>query len=113
MIDITLPNLKETVLEKLWDRDYPTGQKYSLELMFAKFATAKNQEKLNPLTFSSSGAICLKTTLEKCILVKRVHSDWDSNLRPQGYKIGYKSDALPGSHRVSCFVVKKILGWFA
>ena len=28
---------------------YPTGQKYSLELMFAKFATAKIAKDLNPL----------------------------------------------------------------
>ena len=28
---------------------YPTGQNDLLELMFAKFATAKNCEKLNPL----------------------------------------------------------------
>ena len=28
---------------------YPTGQKYSLELMFAKFATAKIANDLNPL----------------------------------------------------------------
>ena len=27
---------------------YPTGQKYSLELMFAKFATAKIAKDLNP-----------------------------------------------------------------
>ena len=40
--------------------EYPTGQNYSSELMFAKFATAKNHEKLNPLIFSSSGAISCK-----------------------------------------------------
>ena len=34
----------------------PTGQNYSLELTLAKFATAKNREKLVLLTFSSSGA---------------------------------------------------------
>ena len=32
---------------------YPTGQKLLLDLMFAKFATAKNREKLNPLKVSS------------------------------------------------------------
>ena len=32
---------------------YPTGQNGSLELIFAKFATAKNREKLNPLKVSS------------------------------------------------------------
>ena len=30
-----------------------TGQNYLLELIFSKFVTAKNREKLNPLTFSS------------------------------------------------------------
>ena len=43
---------------------YPTGQNDSLELMFAKFATAKTREKLNPLKFSAIGTICLKTTLK-------------------------------------------------
>ena len=33
---------------------YPTGQNDSLELMFAKFATAKNRKKLNPLKVSSN-----------------------------------------------------------
>ena len=32
---------------------YPTGQYYSSELMFAKFANAKNHKKLDPQTFSS------------------------------------------------------------
>ena len=31
---------------------YPTGQKYSLELMFAKFATAKIVKDLNPKKIS-------------------------------------------------------------
>ena len=62
--------------------------------MFAKFATAKNREKLNLLSLSCSGAICLKTTLEKCIIVKRVHSDWDWNLQPPDYKTSIKSNAL-------------------
>ena len=54
-------NGSEPNIEKI----YPTGQNNSLELMFAKFATAKNREELNPQTFSSAGAICLSTTLEK------------------------------------------------
>ena len=33
--------LKDSVIR----RKYPTGQNYSLELMFAKFATAKNRKK--------------------------------------------------------------------
>ena len=33
---------------------YPTGQKYSLELMFAKFATAKIANDLNPLKITST-----------------------------------------------------------
>ena len=40
---------------------YPTGQNYSLELMFANFVTAKNHVKLNPLKLIPTGAICLKT----------------------------------------------------
>ena len=32
-----------------FDFHYPTGQKYSLELIFAKFATAKIAKDLNPL----------------------------------------------------------------
>ena len=42
---------------------YPTGQNNSLQLMFAKFATAKNREKFNPLKVTSNGAIRLTTTL--------------------------------------------------
>ena len=34
--------------------------------MFAKFAMAKNRELLTLLTFSFSGAICLKNTGEVC-----------------------------------------------
>ena len=33
---------------------YPTGQNYSLELMFAKFATAKIANDLNPLKQTSN-----------------------------------------------------------
>ena len=54
----------------VFSRYYPTGQNYSLKFMFAKFATAKNPEKIKPLTFSSPGAICLKTTLGKYVTVK-------------------------------------------
>ena len=64
---------------------YLTGQYYSSESMFPNFATAKNREKLDPQTFSSSGAICLKTTKEKCATVKRVRYDWDSSMRPPDY----------------------------
>ena len=35
-------------------RYYPTGQNYSLELMFAKFATAKIAKDLNPLKITST-----------------------------------------------------------
>ena len=86
---------------------YPTGQNYSLELMFGKFATAKNREKFNSLTFGSSGAICLETTVEKCVTVKRVHSDWDLNIWPPDYKSVYKADALSLSYRASWFLAKK------
>ena len=79
--------------------------------MFAKFATAKNREKLNPLTFSSSGAIYLKTTLEYWAIVKRLHSDWDSNLRPPDYKTGHhQSGSLSLSYRAkNTRVVRKTL----
>ena len=41
-------NLEWLKLE-YWVRiEYPTGQNHSLELMFAKFATAKNSEKFKP-----------------------------------------------------------------
>ena len=33
---------------------YPTGKNYSLELMFAKFATAKIAKNLNPLQLTSN-----------------------------------------------------------
>ena len=83
------------------NRHYPTGQNYSLELMFAKFATAKNREKLNPQTFSIAVAICLITTLEKGVIVKRVHSNRNFNPRPLDYKACYKSNALSLSDRDS------------
>ena len=39
-----------TMACKISHRDKnPTGKNYLLELMFAKFATAVNREKLNPL----------------------------------------------------------------
>ena len=80
---------------------YPTGQNYSLELMFTKFATAKNREKLNLLTFSSPGAICLKTSLEKGVMVKKVHSEWDSNMQPPYYKACHTSEALSLSYKAN------------
>ena len=51
---------------------YPAGQNVSLELMFAKFATTKNREKLNPLKVSSNRCICLKTALEMCKIVQQL-----------------------------------------
>ena len=48
--------------------------------MLAKFVTAKDREKLNPPAYSSAVAICLKTSLEMGVMVKRVHSGWDPNL---------------------------------
>ena len=68
---------------------YPTGQNYSLELMYAKFVAAKNREKLDPLTFSSSGAICLKTTMKNGGVVKRVLFGWNYILQPLDYKACY------------------------
>ena len=43
---------------------YPTGQNDSLELMFAKFATAKNSQKLNPLKVSSNRCYLAKNNTE-------------------------------------------------
>ena len=37
-----------------YNTTYPTGQKYSLELMFAKFAIAKIAKDLNPLKISNT-----------------------------------------------------------
>ena len=37
---------------RIWN--YPIGQNDSLELIFKKFATAKNRKKLNPLKVSSN-----------------------------------------------------------
>ena len=48
-IGITIQNIIDW-----YESIYPTGQNDSLELMFAKFATAKNGEKLNPLEVSSN-----------------------------------------------------------
>ena len=90
-------NGSEPNIEKM----YPTGQNYSLVLMFTKFATAKYREELNPQTFSSSDATCLNTTLEKDVKVKRVHSNCESELRPPDYKACYKFDALSLSYRAS------------
>ena len=50
---------------------YPTGQNYSLELLFAKVATAKNCEELDLLTFSSSSAICL--TERRVVMYIHIH----------------------------------------
>ena len=42
---------------------YPAGQKYSLELLFAKFTTAKIAKDLNPLKYFATGGNCLKSAL--------------------------------------------------
>ena len=76
--------------------------------LFIGILVRKICEKLNPLTPSSSGAISLKTTLEKCIMVKRVHSDWDSNLWTSVYKTGNKSDALSLSSMPKKFIAKHL-----
>ena len=39
---------KKTILLGVNSQHYCTGQNYSFELMFAKFATAKNREKVKP-----------------------------------------------------------------
>ena len=40
--------------QKCCQCQYPTGQNYSLELMFAEFATAKIAKDLNPLKQSTN-----------------------------------------------------------
>ena len=73
----------------------------------------KIAKKLNLLSLSCSGAIGLKTTLEKCVIVKRMHSGWDWNLQPPDHKTSNKSNALPLSYMARCFCTKKILGSLA
>ena len=84
-----------------------------MQLIFRKIRTAKNRERLNPLTLSSSGAIRLKTTLAKYIFVKRMHFAWVLYLQTPDDKTGYMSNALTLSYRASCLFAKKILYWFA
>ena len=69
--------------------------------MFAKFATAKNREKIDPQTFSFSGAICPITARENGVMVKRVHFVWVSNLQLPDYKACYNSGALSLSYIAS------------
>ena len=71
---------------------YPTGQNFSLELMFAKFTTAKNREKLNPLKVSSNRCICLKTTLKMCKIIEQGLPNWVLNQQPSDYKADFKAD---------------------
>ena len=61
--------------------EYPTGQRYSLELKFAKLATAKIAKDLNPLKFHPTCVSCLKTTLRNTNNLHKCCSDWDSNLQ--------------------------------
>ena len=47
-----------------------------------------------------------KKTLEKCVIVKRVQYDWDSNLRAPDYKTIHRSDTISLSYR-ACPVLHK------
>ena len=48
MMDTTY-DFETTTSMPSWCTGYPTGQKFSLELMFAKFAAVKIAKDLNPL----------------------------------------------------------------
>ena len=78
--------------------------------MFAKFATAKNREMLNPLKVSSNGCYLPENNTKD---VKECSPHWDSNHRPLDSKPNYKSDTLWLSYRASWSLAKKILMWFA
>ena len=54
-----------------------TGQNHSLELMFAKFLTVKNREKLTP---TKTGSICLRTTLKMHNNCSKCNPHCDLNL---------------------------------
>ena len=70
---------------------YPTGQKYSLGLMFAKFATAKIAKDLNPLKITSTRLCNLANNTKGSNMMLNDYPDWDSNPGP----LGYWSVALP------------------
>ena len=59
---------------------YPRGQNHSLELMFAKFATAKNCEKIYPLKLISNRIKLLENNTEDDKNSSNGSSHWDSNL---------------------------------
>ena len=85
----------------LSDITYPTGQKYSLELMFAKFATAKIALESMP------GARCLKTTLLRSNILFNGYPDWYSG------STKYRSNAHPSElprHKCNS---PKTLKWIA
>ena len=86
-----------------WQKSLPYRTK-----LFIWINVREIRKKLNPLTPSSSGAISLKTTLEKCIMVKRVNADQDLNLWTPVYKTGYKSDALSLSSMPKKFIAKHL-----
>ena len=61
---------------------YLTGQNHSLELMFAKFVTAKSREKLNPLKVSSNRCYMPETTPKMCKTFNAWAPSWDLKRRP-------------------------------
>ena len=59
---------------------YPTGQNYSLELMFAKFATAKIANYLNQLKPISNRCLLPKKTLKNDEHVSMGCPNWGLNM---------------------------------
>ena len=53
MMDTTFDFVTTTSMPS-WCAGYPTGQKYSLELMFANFRAVKIAKDLNPLKITSN-----------------------------------------------------------
>ena len=53
---------------------YPTGQKYLLELMFTKLASAKIVKYLDRLKLLPTGGSCLETTLSYLVALTGIQS---------------------------------------
>ena len=59
------------------EQSVTTGQSDSLELMFTKFATAKNRKQLNPL----------KVITNRCYLPKNITEVGTLGLKPPTFKL--------------------------
>ena len=84
---------------------YPTRQNHSLELMFAKFATAENCETFKPTKIYPRGVSCLKTILLHDNHFSNGSPHWGLNNRSSDYK----SSPLPLSYAATCARAQKIL----